>query len=37
MIISRVFSKHAKTLTLIIRRFEEPQWVKTTRESVPLG
>lgn len=29
MTISRVFSKHAKTLTLIIRRFEEPQWVKT--------
>lgn len=37
MTISRVFSKHAKTLTLIIRQFEEPQWVKTHEAVSALG
>lgn len=37
MTTSRAFSKHAKTLTLIIRQLEEPQWVKTHEGVSALG
>lgn len=37
MTTSRVFSKHAKTLTLTIRQLEEPQWGKTHEGVSALG